>query len=408
MYTCTDISPFFIQQEASSHPTWIEIDAHAFWHNVALIKEVIGFQKLALVIKANAYGHGLKEVGRLAQEHPFVDVLCTATIDEAVQLRQLGVTKPIVALYDPGIRLDAAFKESIEVGVYSKGMLERVIAATELSRSSLAIHLKVDTGMVRLGIDPYEVNDVIKRLKDTQLILSGIFTHLADKSKEDEISIHQQLSIFCHVVDAVKQAGYYPPLIHALSSGSLHNTSLYPYLTMARVGAHAYGLMYHTLDRQRLRNIPSEAHFKPILTWKTKIMHLKEVPAGTPVGYGKTFITCRQTKLAILPLGYAEGFPRSLSNRGSVLIKSTLVPVVGIVSMNLITIDVTDITDVTVGQEVTLIGQHEGISATKHAATLGTIALDITTGLSSTITRSILLEDIFDHKNAFQVNEHAE
>ncbi len=398
----------FMRQKNSCDPTWIEIDSQAFSSNVALIKKAIGSSQLALVIKANAYGHGLQIVGKLAQEHPLVDVLCTATIDEALELRSAGVSKPIVALYDPGTQFDAAFKDSIALGIYSKGMLERVIRAAYKHASPLSIHLKVDTGMVRLGIEPDEIRGILAQISRTPLIVEGLFTHLADKSIEDETFIHKQLNVFCSLVRGVQDAGYNPQYIHALSSGSLHHTHSYPELTMARVGAHAYGLLYHALDRQRLTTIPANSHFKPILSWKTKIIHIKKVPPGTAVGYGKSFVTSRPTTLAILPLGYAEGLPRSLSNKGTFLIKSQPVSIAGVVSMNLTTIDVTDVLGVSIGDEVTLIGPDPVVSPSKHAATVGTIALEITTAISKHITRSLSFERVFLQENDFPANQRAE
>lgn len=381
--------PLILEAPPCPSRSWIEVNATAFAANISLIKQLVKNHLITLVVKSNAYGHGMELIAKLGELNPFVDALATATIEEAVTLRKTGITKPIVALYEPGDDFTQAFKEDIQLGVYSYRMLNAVVQAAKAYGTKAVVHLKIDTGLGRMGISSPELGYFMSNFSKAPLIVAGIFTHLADKNNGDESFTQKQLQCFEQAFLIFKGAGYEIPFVHALSSNSLHLSTRYPFLTMARVGAHAYGLTYSHQDMKALRAVIPNALLAPVLSWKTKLMQIKEVPKGTFVGYERTYKTDSPARIGILPIGYADGLPRGLSNKGFILIQNKQVPVIGIVSMNLTTVDVTALDNPMAGEEVTLIGPGPGMSAYDQAALCGTVSLEVTTRLERSIHRTL-------------------
>jgi alanine racemase len=369
--------------------TWVELKKTDFTHNIDVIQRALSHQQLAIVVKSNAYGHGASLIGSWAEEDPRITMFCTATVAEACTLRAQGVTKPILALYEfCPTALTKALEQHIDLAVYNQQIYQDIRAAAHATGKQARVHLKFDTGMTRLGLSLHDIPSLLTKRADINMLsIQGVYTHLADKESMDQKLTIDQLERFEQIITTFKTNGYELPYVHALSSDTLHLSNHYPFLTMARVGAHCYGLWYTELNKQRLQAQGIEGTLRPLLTWKTELISLKTVPQGIAVGYGKTFITQRPTVIGLLPLGYADGLPRALGNKAHVLIRSQQAPLIGTMSMNLTTVDVTDIVDVEKHDEVTLIGHGKGVTAYTMAEHAGTIPLEITTGIHQAIAR---------------------
>ncbi len=372
------------------HRTWIELSKQALYNNCATIKRLIGTTQLAAVIKGNAYGHGLVPIGLLLNDHPLVDILCTAGTSEALDLRAAGVQKPILALAYLDSNLAYVLKQQVELVVYTPDDIQ-LLDETARALGVLAhVHVKVDTGMSRLGLLPQDMIPYIQFiLKHKHIALRGILTHLADTIDPHQEFTHQQLACFSNVLKELEHIGITIPAQHLISSGALFlaNSVVHSFV---RVGSSLYGFWKSQAQHNAVSACFTDATLTPVLTWKTSVIQLKHVPAGSFIGYNRTVMVKRSTSIAVLPVGYYDGYPRSLSNKASVLINNQYAPSIGTISMNLITVDVTDIPNVTTGTEVVLMGNAAGITAPELADQGGTIANELLTHINPEIPRIIV------------------
>lgn len=372
---------------ASMIRTWIEINKNNFYHNITALERLVHPARLALVLKSNAYGHGLEQIGILAQAHPSIDFLCTISLQEAQTLRATGVTKPILVLTPTIADLHTALKQNITCTLYDKKMIDYV--CTQKNLAGLRVHIKIDTGMSRLGIPLDNAIDCIRKLAHTQVSLEGLFTHISDKDNPCDDFSHQQLQAFEYIINRLKQENIHIPLVHSLSSGALEYSSLYTH-SHIRAGTNFYGFWTSQTSKNRMIAQDPLCDLRPILTWKTHIAELKEVAPGSCIGYNRTAIAQKNMRIALLPVGYADGYPRALSNKSSVMINGHYAPVIGIISMNLMTIDITLIPNVTLDTIVTLVGDAPHISAQDLAALDNTIHIEFTTHINPHIPRKLL------------------
>lgn len=365
--------------------TWLEISEQALYHNICQIKQIIGPTQLGLVVKANAYGHGLIEIGQLADKHPDVAWFFTAGISEALQLRRVGIKKPIVALICYGECIQAALENQIDIAVYDEAILQAISECAQRLGIVARVHIEVDSGMSRLGFKPV---DVCAMMRDRCLYpfvnFYGIFTHLSDTNNTDLTFTEQQVSVFDELIKRLESEHVYFPYPHIFSSGSLFFPQKYP---LVRVGTNVYGFWKSKIQQERFEKYFPGIFLKPVLTWKTKIMSLQYVDQGAAVGYNKTFVVDRPSVLAILPVGYVDGYGRMLSNSVSVMIRNKKAPVVGLISMNLTIVDVTDIADVQRDDEVILLTDVEGLTATDLALAVKTINNEFVTRLPESLPR---------------------
>lgn len=363
------------------HPTQVTVDLEAIRHNYQSIRQrVPEGQKVLCVVKSNAYGHGLESVSQaLAQAG--ADYFGVRDIDEGIRLRQAGIEAPILFLL--GI-VDQAFQE---ITTYR---LTPVIFELETARLlndylqqeqlTLPIHVKIDTGMTRLGVPAENAEDFFGELKSLdRLQVEGVLTHLADAT--DEEYTKKQTQTMTQVRQRITAAGWEIELWHFSNSIGAIRT-LYPESQMVRAGIVLYG-SYPSPDMQE------EITLKPALRWTTQVLDVKSVEAGTPISYECTFVTRRPSRIAVLPIGYADGYSRLLSNRGEVLIKGRRAPIVGRVCMDLTVIDVTDIPEVAQGDTVTVLGEDgsEHITAEEMAAWADTISYEILASISTRVPR---------------------
>lgn len=368
----------------------ITLSRQAFAHNVRAISSLTGDQSLALVIKSNAYGHGISQIASFAEELSAISFLCTAGISEALPLRKQGITKPILVLsYFEGDIKEAVI-HGFHMSVSSLSQAQALSVAAQSVGTRVYIHVKIDTGMGRLGVLPADAVMTIKALSQLPLInVYGVFTHLCDTGHDDHAYSLQQLAAFDEVLEDLEAAGIKIPCTHAQSSSSLDLIPKRKY-SFIRAGASLYGLWKNPNQQMLIKRRDPSFDLIPVIEWKAPIIQIKKVPSGSFIGYNRKFVTKRPTHLAIVPVGYFDGYTRALSNKGMAHFKGYRVPVIGIVSMNLTSFDVTDVPSVQVGDELILMGDYEGIRPHEIAHTASCITNEIATGINPVIERTIV------------------
>ena len=310
--------------------------------------------QIAAVLKTNAYGHGAVEIAKVLEPLDYVWGYAVAAFEEAVELREAGLRKPILLLgYVFPYCYQELAKMNIRPAVFREDMLEQLSAAAKAAGKKIKIHIAVDTGMSRIGIFPDETGlDFVKKALETEgLQVEGMFTHFARADEADRSFTEEQLEKFVWLTEAVKERlGYDIPIRHCSNSAGIIE---YPHanMTMVRAGITLYGLW--PSDEVRKDIVPLE----PVMSLRSHIIYIKEISAGTPVSYGGTWAPDHTVRLATVPVGYGDGWPRSLSNKGYVLIRGQKAPIRGRVCMDQFMVEVTDIPDASEGDEVTLIGR---------------------------------------------------
>lgn len=376
----------------SRRPAWAEISASALVHNVGSLKSVLGATKLCGVVKANGYGHGITVVARTVVQAG-VDSLAVATVDEGIELRDAGVTVPILLLAEvPGPTLADALAGPLTATIGSlRGALDLVEAATKLGGVH-PVHVKVDTGMHRMGVEPALVNDVLEVLASSGHVdVEGIYTHLsvADGSSEDDRDFTRgQIEAFDEVLAALAP-NRRPRVVHlANSAGALGYERARR--DLARVGLAMYGYLPQAwladaLDARGVTLVPA-------MTLRAKVVAVRRVAAGERPSYGRRRALQRDSNIVTIPFGYADGFPRRLFGAGAeVLINGRRFPLAGNVTMDQLLVDVGD-EEVTLGEDVVLLGRQgdEQISADEWAKRGETIAWEILCGVGVRVPRVLV------------------
>ena len=374
---------------------WIEIDSSALTSNIHQFRRLIGKnKKLLATVKANAYGHGILEVAKIVLQEG-ADWLGVHSIDEGILLRQKKVNCPILVLgYVSNDELEQAIKYNLRLTVYNPETIKRLGSLAAQSRRKIRLHVKVETGTHRQGIQEEDLLSFVEKIQRFPgLILEGMSSHFANiEDTKDHSYARFQLDNFKKICQKLEDDGIAIPIKHIACTAA---TILFPetYFDMVRIGIGMYGLWpsketYLSCILQNRKPI----QLKPVLAWKTRIAQIKKVPKGAYVGYGCTFRATRETVLAVLPIGYYDGYSRDFSNVSYVLIKGQRAPVRGRVAMDFIMTDVTDIPDVRVEDEVVLLGEDGGdsIKADDLAALAGTINYEIVTRINPRIPRIIL------------------
>ncbi|MGO9064313.1 MAG: alanine racemase [Myxococcaceae bacterium] len=366
-------------------PTRAEVDLGALVRNVRALRVVAPGAALLAMVKANAYGHGSELIGR-ALDAEGVELLGVALVEEGVVLRQAGVTTEILVL---GGAYDGGWETMLLAGlcpaVFRTDHLDALAAAAHKVRLKPRAHLKVDTGLARLGAQPDEVPALLDRARTLQVDIQGVMSHFANADLADAAVTQRQLETFRAVLLQVEKAGFRPRWRHLANSAamvSLPSARDGNSLNLVRPGLALYGLSpapWIVLPRP----------LEPVLSWKTSVVHLKTVPPGTAVSYGGTWTSRRSTQIATLPVGYADGYPRRLFNRGQVLVRGQRAPVVGRVCMDLCMVDVTDVAGAVLGDEVVLLGRQAGaeLDAVELAGWLETIPYEVLCGIGARVPR---------------------
>jgi len=370
--------------------TWIELNKNALEHNLAQLKTVVGAGILAPVIKGNGYGHGLLEVSRVCQISPHVDYVCVASLSEALTLRADGFAKPILVLVYLDDDAHLAVEHDIDVMVYDRNTIDLLNTCAKKIDKPAQIHIKIDTGLSRLGIPPEQTLELVKYAKKLPYItIHGLATHFAQSQIPDQEFTQEQIKIFNIILAQLERADIDIPFKHTSNSAALLGTIP---LTgnFFRSGISVYGYWSSNHIEKNAETIHPDITLKPVLTWKTRIFDIKTVPEGRTVGYGRTYTTRKETMLASIPVGYADGYCKQLEGNTQVLIGNHLAPNVGTIGMNTMTIDITDTPDAHIGTEVTLVGDDPGIRADKLASRAILNPREITTNISSVIKRKMV------------------
>ena len=380
-----------ILKRTATRPTWAQVSLENLRYNFGVVQRHIGTSvTVCAVVKADAYGHGATECAK-ALEQEGARWLGVTSLDEAIPLRDAGIRTRILLMtgFWRGEE-EELIRLQLTPTVWEPGQVDLLERAAARLSAKLPVHLKVDTGMGRLGVDPEDLYEITSALKASpHLVLEGLSTHLASSEILDAPSVNEQLQKFEQVRNLMRNEGFDPPLIHVANTGALisHRES---WNSMVRPGIALYG--YHLPFERAGREVSGSKlrlDVKPVLTWKTKILSLRDVRANQALGYGGTYITKAPARIAVLPVGYADGLNRALSSRGRVIVREHYAPIVGRISMDLTLADVTGLPGIAVGDEVVLLGAVDGLSvdAREHAELASTNVYEILCAISKRVPR---------------------
>lgn len=362
-------------------PTRAEVNLAALRHNLRVMSRAAGRAKVWPVLKADGYGHGAPAVARTL-ERAGAEGFCVALLEEAVELRDAGVRAPILVM---GGYYGGAYEEVVARGVvpvvYERSQLEGLARAAKQAGRQIEAHLKIDTGMARLGVRLADLECfAAEAAKHPEVRISALMTHLA--CADEPAATREQVRLFEEATSRLAKLGIAPPLRHAANSAAvLGGDALFD---AVRPGVAIFGVSPLSRELPELR---------AAMRVRSEIVDLRTIEAGEPVGYGALFRAARQTRIATLPMGYADGLSRHLSNRGAVLVRGKRCPIVGAVSMDMSMIDVTDVPGTILRDEVVVLGGQEGahgkdvITAEEIAGHAGTIAWEVLTSISRRVPR---------------------
>jgi alanine racemase len=380
----------------ATRPTWAEVSLTSLRQNFRVVAKQTGAGvEVCAVVKADAYGHGAVECSR-ALEAEGAKWLGVTSLDEAIPLRDAGIRSRILLMTgfwrgeeSEIVRLGLTptvwepwHIESLEMAAAGRTVANRTIPP--------AVHLKVDTGMGRLGVSLEELPAVLKALKAApHLLLEGLSTHLASSEIMDAPSVGEQERRFEEALRMVRAAGFVPDLVHmANTSALISRRETWNNLVRPGVALYGYYLPFQRAGRE-VSGGTLRLPVKPVLTWKTRILSMRNFAANQALGYGGTYVTKAPAHVAVLPVGYADGYNRQLSNRGRVIVRDHYAPIIGSISMDLTLVDVTGIPEVAVGDEVILLGSSDGLSvdALGHARLANSSPYEILCNISKRVPR---------------------
>jgi len=372
---------------------WVEVDKKAIQANIRAFRRLLPpHVRFMPVIKSNAYGHGLPEVASILAEAKQVDWLGLNSLDEALLLRRTGIRKPLLLLgYVPLSRLAEAARNEIRLTVYNK---ETILALSQIrANKKIFLHIKLETGTNRQGVSLDEAVKLATLIKKySHLSLEGYSTHFANiEDTTDRSYPDSQKENYRRMISRLEKLGYGAPVNHVACTAA---ALIFPdtHKNLARIGIGLYGLWPSRETMLAVRDRDPIFKLEPVLSWKTRVAQVKIVPSGSFVSYGCTYRTTRRTRLAVLPVGYYDGYDRKLSNTAHVLIKGKRAPIRGRVCMNICLADITDIPGVKLEDEVVLLGRQgkEHISAEQLAQWIGTINYEVVTRINPFLPRIVV------------------
>lgn len=353
--------------------TYIQVDLDAVAANVKTLKKLVGDKtQIMAVVKANAYGHGAVEVSRVALENG-ATYLAVATLEEGVELREAQIEAPILVLetsMQDNLRAFIHYNLIAAIGDFETA--KQLSSLAKKYEKKVKVHINIDTGMARLGIVARQAPEIIKKIVNLPGIhTEGIFTHFTSACEEDKTPTYLQFKKYCEIINKLEKEGVYIPLHHVADSAALLDLPSM-HLDMVRPGIAIYGA-YPS------ESINNKVKLEPVSQFKTRIISLRKIPAGAKVGYGGTFRAKRKTTVATIPVGYADGYSRKMSNQGEVLVRGKRAPVIGRVCMDHCMVDVTNIPEVKLGDEVVIWGRQEKecISLNEIAKKMETIVYEV-------------------------------
>lgn len=369
---------------------WVELDGDALERNLGALRAGSAPGVLACaVVKANAYGHGVRQVAPLL---PSADWFAVSSLEEGLELRGIGITRPIIVLgYVALADLAAAIEADLALTVYNSETVRRIASLPSPPRPA-RLHVKVETGTGRQGVLFEDLEAFLGLVRGTgNARLEGLSTHFANI--EDTLNhayAEEQLQRFTAALRLVERVAGRPPVVHTACTAA---ALLFPktHFTMLRVGIGLYGLWPSRETFLSAREQGTVPVLTPVLSWKTRLAQVKTLPEGSYIGYGCSYRATRRTTVGILPVGYADGYDRALGNRGHVLVRGRRAPIIGRICMNLSMVDLTDVPGAGLEDEVVLLGNSgsESISAETMAEWAGTINYEIVARISPLLPRTI-------------------
>jgi len=369
----------------SVHPTHAKIDLAALRHNLGVVRRLVGpGVKVMSVVKSNGYGHGVRLVAKEAVANG-VDYLAVARVDEGIELRDAGIRAPILVFELPDdSQIESAIEARLDLTVASRHAARRISETAVRIRLNARVHFKIDSGMGRLGFHPVGAAEKIERMAALKnLEIGSVWSHFAT-ADTDEAYAREQLSVYKAVLSELEARNIPVPLRHIANSAAIVR---FPdaHFDIVRPGIMQYGMMPST-------ELDGPAGLRPVMSLVSKVSFVKEVEPGTSISYGRTFVATGKTRIATVPIGYADGYARALSSKAAVLIGGRRFPVVGTVSMDHIMVDVGPVGTVAEGDVVTLIGVDgtECISCRDLADIRGTIPYEVMCGISARVPRKPL------------------
>ncbi len=375
-------------------PTWVEVSLGALRHNFRTIQDYVGPAVIVCgVVKAEAYGHGAVECAR-ALEAEGAQWFGVTSTEEGARLRRGGIRGRILLLtgFWYGEEEDVVCHR-LTPAVWDWPQIEALNRAAAKvhpdGRFRLPVHLKVDTGMARLGVSLQALPALLERLKSAQQVeLEGVFTHLASADVIDAPDVERQIERFDQALQCVEASGLRPAIVHMANSAATRSRPQ-TWKNMVRPGLALYGYGLPFLSVTGRPDRGPDLGLQPVLSWKSRILSLRDVPANQPIGYSAAYMTPAPARIAVMPVGYGDGLSRHLSSRGRVMVRDTYAPIVGNVCMDLTLVDVTEVPDVLVGDEVILIGATRqcAISAWEHARMAMTVPYEILCTINKQILR---------------------
>lgn len=365
-----------------------EIDLDAIASNIKNIRKITNKNaKIMAIVKADAYGHGAVEVAKVLLYNG-ADCLGVAILDEAIQLRKNNIHVPILILgYTPEAKMEDVVKYDVTQTVFSyETAYQLSLSAVKLNKTA-KIHIKIDTGMGRIGFLPNEtaIEEIMKIASLPNINIDGIYTHFSTADEFDKSFTLKQLDVFKDTIKELEKKGISIPIKHCANSAAIMDLEN-AFFNMVRPGIILYG-MYPSNEVKK-----EKLHLTPAMSIKTHISYIKEVEEGTPIGYGRTFITKRKSKIATVPIGYADGFQRIMTKGGRVIVGNGYAPVVGRICMDQFMIDVTDIKEIKAGDEVIILGKkgENEIAAGEIAAIMGTISYEVVCMIGKRVPREYI------------------
>lgn len=371
-----------ISNNSDYRPTFAEIDLAAVAHNIQEIQKRVQPARVMAVVKANAYGHGLAEIAQVSLQNG-AHSLGVALLEEGIQLREVGIQKPILVFggfFED--QIDAFLKYDLELTLFNKDRAGALTDRAKKLNKRARVHIKVDTGMGRVGVDWREAVRFVRNAVELPRIeVVGIYTHFASADEKDTSFAELQMQRFRHVLTVLEEQAIRIPVKHAANSGAIWNMPD-SYLDLVRLGVMLYGY-FPSLA------VPPDVPIRPAMSLKSKVILLKEVQADSPISYGSTYRTGERTRIATIPIGYGDGYNRLLSNKGEVLIKGKRFPVVGRVCMDQIMVDVGINDSIRFGDEVVLLGRQgsDEITIYEICEKLDTIPYEVTCWVSNRVRR---------------------
>ncbi|WP_114459029.1 MULTISPECIES: alanine racemase [unclassified Halanaerobium] len=365
-------------------PAWLEINLDNYGHNIKLIKEQLQKRTLlTAVVKADAYGHGAVEISKKALESG-ADRLAVAILDEAEELRKSGLSEvPILILgWTPKEQYERVIKHNLIQTIYDYQDVLALNKAAEKLGKKAKIHIKIDTGMSRLGIKAKQGLKFVKKVNDlSSIIIEGIYTHFSSADEADKEFTFQQFNLFKGLISRLKKNDINIPVKHAANSAATIDMPELQ-MDMVRVGIISYGLWPS-------KEVKRKIDLKAVMSLKSRLAYVKTVEKGTPISYGRTYVTEKKSKIGTIPLGYADGYSRLLSSNFEIIVKGKRAPIIGRICMDQFMVDLSDIKSVKKGDIVTLLGRDNGevITADEMAEKLDTINYEVVSSFTKRLPR---------------------